>query len=375
MQFGDAVLHVFTALLSGYLALSASFASSLTGALEVLGVTIPQAPEVAHTPEGATVAKSPTMIPSRYEHGGLIPRVLLDDLEYQQAAVAGAGSGRSRATGTAQEIQDALANVLCTYKEGGKVHVTTGSGVFIDEKGIILTNAHVAQFLLLHETREDARCVVRQGDPAQPRYIADLLYISPAWIYANANLIDAEAPAGTGERDFALLYVTEAVSGEMPAIFPSLAFLPYEFRPGDEGRKAYAAGYPAGAFQDEGPRADLQPIVAETSLTEFFTFGSGKPDVMAIAPSAVGEQGASGGPVISADKVVTGLIVTKGSLEQEGEQSLRALTLDYIDRAIQEETGFSLAITLEGNIARRSEIFKSALSPFLARLLENELRN
>jgi hypothetical protein len=230
----------------------------------------------------------------------------------------------------------------------------------------------VAQFLLLTSKRENARCVKRQGDPAESKYEADLLYISPAWIHANAALIDAKAPTGTGERDYALLYVTKALHGTIPTVFPAARFDNTALTRDSLGSDIFVAGYPAQIFMSEGPDASLVPKVARTTITNIFTFGGGDADLMAIGDSVVGEQGSSGGPVLSKKGVVEGLIVTRGDTK-DGERSLRAITIPYINKTIREETGFDLATTLEGNIARRSEIFKKALVPFLTSLLETEL--
>ena len=42
--------------------------------------------------------------------------------------------------------RDAIVNIFCTTKSGGSFKPITGSGVVIDKRGIILTNAHVAQY-------------------------------------------------------------------------------------------------------------------------------------------------------------------------------------------------------------------------------------
>ena len=41
-------------------------------------------------------------------------------------------------------LRAALVNILCYAPAGSKLHSISGSGVFIDSKGIILTNAHIA---------------------------------------------------------------------------------------------------------------------------------------------------------------------------------------------------------------------------------------
>lgn len=379
MHFIDLFIQLLTkgsiAFLSGYLSLSGFLASSLEEHLVRVGFIepLPTPPLSTEKPtDGASIRTPVTTLPSRYERGGAIPRILLDNLSYQKAAVGGAGTSEIHEKKAVTDITEALVNVFCTYKKGEQLHAVTGSGVFIDDKGIILTNAHVAQFLLLAEQRTDARCAIRQGDPAKALYEADLLYISPAWIHENATLIDAKAPTGTGERDYALLYVTKSLTGPIPAVFPAVHFDSTPLRRDEKHSEVYVAGYPAQIFSTQGPKAPLSPKVANTTITEMFTFGDGDADLIAVGDSTVGEQGSSGGPVLAKNGAVKGLIVTRGDTK-DGDRSLRALTMPYIDKTIREETGFDLATTLEGNISRRSEIFKKALVPFLSSLLETEL--
>jgi hypothetical protein len=104
-----------------------------------------------------------------------------------------------------------------------------------------------------------------------------------------------------------------------------------------------------------------------------YTFGSNYADIFSITESPVGEQGASGGPVVSDTLGAIGMVVTKGDTSTEGPRSLRALTLSYVDRTIREETGYSLIDNASGDMVRRGAVFKEALAPFLSRLLTFEL--
>jgi len=257
------------------------------------------------------------------------------------------------------------------------MRTTTGTGFFIHQNGIVLTNAHVAQFLLLEAANEkitDARCILRGGNPAEPLYHAELLYISPAWINEHANLIAETRPRGTGERDYALLYVSESVNDTpLPETFPTLPFDTALLSKRTEGIEMLSAGYPAESLYTEGADALLTPLVASTTVGELYTFGSNYADIFAIAGSSIGEQGSSGGPVVNEEGNVIGLIVTKGNPEAEGQRSLRALSLSYINRTITEETGFTLRENLEGDLSFRGSVFYDALVPFLASLLTSEI--
>ena len=296
---------------------------------------------------------------------------LRTDVRYQQAATL--GSTNISLPNTPTPVSDALVNIYCSTRIHDRLLTTSGSGAFIDDQGVILTNAHVAQFLLLAEsaTSSKSTCVIREGSPATRKYEAALLYMSPTWVVQNATQLHDEHPMGTGERDFALLYVTHAVDGNTPSTFPSLTIAPesYPF----ELAPVSAAGYPA-YVQENDPYLSLSQLIATTSISRLYTFTDGHVDVIAIAPSAVGEQGSSGGPILDLDDTVIGLITTRGNVDTEGAQSLHALTLPYISRVLRSETGLSLTETLSGDIALRAQIFRETLIPPLRTYLEAETR-
>lgn len=311
-----------------------------------------------------------------------ISNILRHDQNFQRAALIAANEPTQDYASpdileTEELLKESLVNVYCQYKTESYTRTTTGTGFFINQKGVILTNAHVAQFLLLEEEGSeegDVDCVIRTGNPATAQYKAELLYISPTWIFNNASLITEERPRGTGERDYALLYVSESVENvTLPERFPALPVQVTLLPRSTEGKKVLLGGYPAGALLRGGADAELESVIAESSIGSLYTFGSNYADLFAVAGSLVGEEGASGGPIIDSETGKTiGLIVTRGDVS-EGARSLRALTLSYLDRTMEEETGFSLAQNMQGDIAVRGKIFKDAIVPFLAGILEKEL--
>lgn len=345
---------------------------------------------VIHSAQSTTTDTSPapttpddiSVLPSVYEHqeyGGLIPRILLTNAQHQVASIIltekpkapTASTPISTTTSTASP-QDALVNIFCTLKTKQSIRATSGSGVFISDSGVILTNAHVAQFLLINGgvTGVTASCVVRSGSPAVPKYYADLLYISPLWIKDNAALLQTEHPSGTGERDYALLYVTKTVDGApLPTIFPALPIDVTPLETHAKNQVVLAGGFPAEIIRTEGPAALLTPIVATTTITELFTYTRNNIDLVGIAPSAVGEQGSSGGPIIALNNTIIGLISTKGNEAKDGAKSLRAITLPYIDRTIRDEVHVGLLDTIGSKLSERAQIFRTTVEPLLRNMV------
>lgn len=365
LQYMQFITEVFVGILAAYLSLTNSLAMFISPS-SFPETDIPPAGMVEEVEPQSFLSSLPSSI------GQVIPDLLLRNAEYQSAALTNA---TGLTVGNTKNPLDALVNIFCTYTTSDYVRTTTGTGFFVDADGVIMTNAHVAQFLLLEQTEEFGvtECIVRSGNPASPRYLAELLYLPPAWVQANAGLLYEAAPMGTGERDYALLYASQRIDNQpLPATFPALelddSLLPTSMK----NESVTAAGYPAQNLILNGPTADLIPQQAETSISELYTFGSNYADVISIRGSAVGAEGASGGPVLNTDGEVIGMIVTRGDDTIDGTGSLRAITLSHIARTIKEESGLTLEASLNGNLPYRAQLFGDILSPFLLMLLQNE---
>ena len=361
----DTLSQIATGILTAFLSVSFFFANTIEQRFQ-------------NTSNGDSLAEHekqvPTLLPSEYQDRE-IPRILLDSLQYQQANLLDRDSTRRNFTTNPEE---ALVNIFCTFTSNRSVRTTTGSGFFIHENGIVLTNAHVAQTLLL-ETISDigtTECIIRSGSPAQDKYRAALLYLPPSWIQEHAATIVADAALGTGERDYALLYIKESLTKEpLPARFPALEIDPGLITQGFMRETITAAGYPAANRSLSSLTNDLTPVVANTTVSNLYTFGSNFADLFSMRGSAVGENGSSGGPVLNQAGKVVGMITTRGNDQVDGQGSLRAITISYIDRTITQETGFNLEQSLRGDLPFRAHIYTSTLAPFLSNILARELRN
>lgn len=272
--------------------------------------------------------------------------------------------------------REALVNIFCTIKRAGPLKPITSSGVIIDERGVILTNAHVAQFFLLRDypTEDTLECIIRTGNPAYPAYRADLLYVSPAWITDNADKIIKENPTGTGENDFAFLLINESTSNTAP--LPSqFSFIEAETDDStiEQDNEILLAGYPAGFLGGISVQRDLYILSTIGKIKELFTFKENTLDLFSVVGSIVSQKGSSGGAVVSRNNKLIGIIVTASEGETTGERELRAITLSHINRSLLAHAGFDLEFLLFGDLLLKMGVFNLTIAPTLAKLLVNEL--
>lgn len=254
-----------------------------------------------------------------------------------------ASSAKTPLADSASALRTALVNIICRVPTGSNLHSISGSGVVIDSKGIILTNAHVAQYFLLAD--RGASCVIRSGSPASDCYTAALIYISPVWLQTNPNVLTQTEPTGTGEYDFALLAVTSSATTTviLPSSFP---YLPLAKNPPLIGTPVAIASYGAQFLESSQIQSALFPTVVFSSVKDVFTFTSTTIDVLAFGGSAAAQEGSSGGGVANASGKLVGTITTSATQGTVNERSLDAITASYIRAEYASETGKALDLLL-----------------------------
>lgn len=274
---------------------------------------------------------------------------------------------------TNREARAALVNILCVPSQGS-LRPITGSGVIIDPRGIILTNAHVAQYVLLATSgKVGLSCTVRTGSPAQARFKAEILFIPPVWIDKHASDITTEHALGTGEHDYALLRIVRSIDATpFPAAFP---YLSPDTRDGigfvdDE---VLAASYPAEFLDGYGANYNLYAVTTVTTIQGLLTFDEGTIDMLSIGGVMGAQSGSSGGPVVNAWGRLIGIITTTSEAKMTGDRDLRAISLAYINRDIAIQTDSTLSETLSGDLGIKAHLFNSTIAPSLVDLLIKEL--
>lgn len=272
----------------------------------------------------------------------------------------------------AEPLQAETVNIYCRLKTGNKTISSSGSGVFIHNSGVILTNAHVAQYFLLldADTSVKGECDVRTGSPAKANYTASVLYIPTTWMKENATKIAKNTTSGTGEHDFALLYVTGAEKGSLPLTFPAIT-LDKNTLP--QGAPISVSGYPSENLSFKQIQQKLAQASASSTITGLRAFKQGAAqDVITIAPSSVGKFGVSGGPVLNEKSALIGIVATKSSAKDG--TTLRAISTSYIDTSIRSELGLSLEGLLSSNFASRAGITQKTVPEDFIDALETSLR-
>ena len=266
----------------------------------------------------------------------------------------------------------ALVNILCT--SAGAIRPISGSGVIIDSRGIILTNAHVAQYVLLAQSDAvNLSCTIRTGSPARAAWKAEVLYIPPVWVSQHISDFNAgQAVTGTGEHDYAFLLVSDTLDGTpLPKHF---SYLPTDTREaiGFLGDEVIVAGYPA-EFLGVAAEYSLYPLASATTIKQLLTFGSGAVDLISVGSVIEAQSGSSGGAITNPWGRLIGVITTTSAGATVDQRELRALSLSYVDRDLKTQAGVSLEGLLSGSVSDTAASFNATIAPtmlqqYLARL-------
>ena len=268
------------------------------------------------------------------------------------------------------KVRTAVVNIFCLAK-GNSLQPITGSGVFIDPRGIILTNAHIGQYFLLDDFID---CYIRTGNPAAIKYRAKLIYISQKWIKENSKNIIVENPKGTGESDYAFLAIEKTIDNNpLPSQFPYLDMeIEKDIRKND---LVLIAGYPAGFLGGISIQNNLFVLSSIGTVTEVFTFSENSIDLFSINGSLLAQKGSSGGAVVNKDTKIVGIVATATQELETKERELRTITTNHVDRSLFSEISKNTPSFFSGDILEKIINFELAYKKPLSEILINEIKN
>lgn len=266
----------------------------------------------------------------------------------------------------------AIVNILCTVKNN-ELSPISGTGVIISSSGIVLTNAHIAQYFLLRDlyVKDYITCILRTGSPAYPKYKVELAYISPLWVNQNKNILKDENPQGTGESDFAFLRITGMIDGSALPLLPYITPNAREVISVNE--PVILVSYPAGFLGEISILKDLSVTSGITAVRDYFTFKESTIDLISVPGTVVSQKGSSGGPVVDKNSTVIGIITTSSNGTTTGERDLAAITLGYINRSLKSESGTNLFNFLTGDVEAFAKNFQTNQAPELTKVITDEL--
>lgn len=246
-----------------------------------------------------------------------------------------------------QEARAALVNILCETS-GTSLKSISGSGTIIDPRGIIATNAHVAQYILLSKNTSLAiKCKIRTGSPAKETWTPDIIFLPSEWVAAHAKDILESRPVGTGEDDYALVQIVASIDGTtLPATFP---YLKPDIREtiGFTGDPVLIAAYPAEFGGSSAARDTLYASSVFTNIKQMLTFTEQLVDMVSLGGTALAQSGSSGGAVVNMWGRIIGVVATTSEGETTETRDLRAITMAHIDRSLRKHTGIGLEVALQ----------------------------
>ncbi len=270
-----------------------------------------------------------------------------------------------------------IVNILCSVSLGSGGRSISGSGVVVDARGVVLTNAHIGQYFLLSQVlgRQAADCVIRTGSPATPLYRATLLYLPPQWVDTNASQLTTEHALGTGEYDYAFLIINSTTNpnAALPSSFPNIQM---SGASPQTGENILVAGYPAGFLDSITIERNLYATSAFSKVGQQYTFDSnGYVDVISLGGTVVAQGGSSGGAVVRLyDGRLSGLIATATTGTTTADRDLNAITINYIDRSLTLNGKGGIVGLLSGDIKEAAAKFNLEVAPGEAAKLQSALK-
>lgn len=271
-----------------------------------------------------------------------------------------------------ENARKAVVNILCTANPSGPLSPITGSGIVVSPNGLILTNAHIAQYFLLKDfnnQKDFLTCTIRTGNPAYPSYTAELVYIPPAWVEKHKTDIIKDNPQSTGEYDYAFIRITGRTDGTpAPENFPFIPPNLIEFT--EINTPVVLVSYPAGFLGGQTIIQSLYQSSTVTVVSDRYTFGDNTVDLISLGGSVVAQKGSSGGATVDQNGELIGLITTSSDGQTTASRELRAITSAYIQRDLIKSAAQTIS-SLASNSVSFAKTFNANVVPGLTKALSD----
>ncbi len=233
--------------------------------------------------------------------------------------------------GQTETSTNSVVNIYCKITKGNLIESVTGSGVVINSKGIVLTNAHVAEYVLLEDYMNSPSysCNIRTGSPAKNSYKADVIYLSPTWVANNSNSLTRLNSVGTGANDYAFLRLK--TSSQNNTVNP-VTSSDISTEKNSISQKIILGGYPSENITADQLDKNLKFVSENSSITDLYGInGDDTKDLISTEATTLAQKGSSGGAIFSSQGILTGIMVAT-TLTDNGLKNIRGIALSYINQ-------------------------------------------
>lgn len=264
-----------------------------------------------------------------------------------------------------QKIKSATANIFCSIPKGNQIQKITGSAVAISNNGVLLTNAHVAEYILLENSAPNTNtlCYIRTGSPAKKAYKAEVIFIPKEWIYANKDNMKYGTLYGTGNNDYALIYLTKKVQ-ESSA--DDLSFINIDNSNLSKNEDLILSGYPViGNILNEN---SLYNISDHIKIQNTWRLNMTSSDAIDTTYTTLAHHGSSGGAGSSLSGQLKAIMVATTIDSLTNRPNIRLISLGYISSDIKSKTGKSIESLIQ-NAEQESKKFLNEEAGTLAQIL------
>ena len=279
------------------------------------------------------------------------------------------------------KTRSAVVNIYCRLNDNSG-RITSGSGVIIDPRGVILTNAHVAEYFLLknYSKPDYVDCSIRTGSPAEPMYRAKPLFIPEAWLKTNAQVINETNPTGTGENDFALLLITSKINGDPSPDKFDYVPMDESFSHPEKDSEVIISSYPAEYTKGILAQNSLNEVSGISKISSGYYFNDADKDsldLIDVSGSIASQGGSSGGAVVevSSGKLVGIVVTTTKGTGTTSSRELYALTTSHVARKFLAEANQTLDSFLAGDLISEVTRFETVSQPNLLQIISSAINH